>query len=131
MTSITTRRYSCQVRIQRAADELLWQGVANRAMKLPVGNDSCYGYLGIGNDAVGATDIVVSIEKNSAEVGTITFVAGDTIDAEGGQLGVFSIPAQADFAAGDRYGLRVTQSDNAEPSDLSVTLPFIRMDIPA
>lgn len=114
--------------IQRTPDELLWQGVANRAMKLPPGNDSCYGYLGTGNDAVGATDITFSIEKNSVEIGTITFIAGDTIDAEGGQLGVFSIPVQADFVAGDRYALRVTQSDNTEPADLSVTLPFVRMD---
>jgi hypothetical protein len=115
--------------IQRDADELLWQGVANRAMKLPLGNDGCYGYLGTGNDDVGATDIILSIEKNGTEIGTITFDAGGTIDAAGGQLGSFSIPLQADFVAGDRYALRVTQSDNAEPSDLSVTLPFIRTDI--
>jgi hypothetical protein len=115
--------------IQRDPDELLWQGVANRAMKLPLGNAGCYGYLGAGNDGTSATDIILSIEKNSTEIGTITFAAGGTIDAEGGQLGTFSIPADADFVAGDRYALRVTQSDNTEPSDLSVTLPFVRMDL--
>lgn len=114
--------------VQRNPDELMYQGIANRAMQLPAGNDGCYGYLGTGNDAVGATDIIVSIEKNSVEVGTITFDAGGTIDAEGGQLGTFSILADVDLIAGDRYALRATQSDNAEPSDLSITLPFVRMD---
>ena len=107
--------------IQRTALELLWQGVANRAMKLPLGNDGCYAYLDVGS-ATGATDIILSIEKNGTEIGTITFTADD-------QAGVFSIPANADFVAGDRYPLRVTQSDEAEASGLSVTLPFIRMDI--
>jgi hypothetical protein len=115
--------------IQRSADELLWQGVANRAMQLPLGDDSCYAYLGVGNDGVGAADIVLSIEKNGTEVGTITFAAAGTIDGDGGQLGAFSIPADADFVSGDRYALRVTQSDEAQAADLSVTLPFIRMDI--
>lgn len=113
--------------IQRDADELLWQGIANRAMQLPVGTLGCYAYLGVGNDA-GATDVILSIEKNSAEIGTITFEAGGDVDATGGQLGAFSILADADFIAGDSYALRVTQSANAEPADLSVTLPFVRTD---
>jgi len=114
--------------VQRDPDELLWQGVANRAMQLPLGDDDCYGYLATGNDG-GASDIVLSIEKNSVEIGTITFDAGGTLDAEGGQVGAFSIPADVDFVAGDRYALRVTQSDETAPSDLSITLPFIRKDI--
>jgi hypothetical protein len=113
--------------IQRDADELLWQGIANRDMQLPLGNTDCFAYLGIGNGAV--SDIILSIEKNGAEIGTITFVASGTIDPDGGQLGAFSIPVVADFVAGDRYALRVTQSEDAQPADLSVTLPFIRMDI--
>jgi len=40
-----------------------------------------------------------------------------------------AVPATVDFAAGDRYALRVTQSDNAGASGLSVTLPFLRTDI--
>ena len=115
--------------IQRAADELLFQGVANRPMRLGAGNEFAYAYLDVGNDAVGATDIILSIEKNATEIGTITFTAGGTIDAAGGQVGEFVILAVVDFAAGDRYALRVTQSDNAEPSGLSVTLPFVRTDI--
>ena len=107
--------------IQRDAGELLWQGVANRAMKLPLGNAGCYAYLDAGS-TTGATDIILSIEKNGTEIGTITFVST-------AQAGTFSIPAEADFAAADRYALRITQSDSAEASDLSVTLPFVRMDI--
>jgi hypothetical protein len=115
--------------IQRAADELLFQGIANRTMNLGAGNANAYAYLDVGNDSTGATDIILSIEKNRTEVGTITFAAGVEIDTVGGQVGEFNILVATDFAEGDYYGLRVTQSDNAEPSGLSVTLPFIRTDI--
>ncbi len=115
--------------IQRAAGELLFQGVVDRAMQLPNDSSSPRAYLDHGNNAVGATDIILSIEKNEVEIGTITFVAGGTVDAAGGQVGVFSIPVDIDFVVGDRYSLRVTQSANGAPSDLSVTLPFVRMDI--
>lgn len=115
--------------VQRNPDELIYQAVANRAMQLPAGNANCYGYLDVGNDATSATDVILSIEKNSTEIGTITFAAGGDIDTDGGQLGIFSIPATIDFVEGDRYALRATQSDNVEPSGLSITLPFLRMDI--
>ena len=82
-----------------------------------------------GNDSTGGTDIILSIEKNGAEIGTITFEAASDVDTNGGQQGDFNIPAATDFAEGDRYALRVTQSNNAEPSGLSVTLPFVRTDI--
>jgi hypothetical protein len=115
--------------IQREPDELLFQGIANRAMNLGAGNEGAYAYIETGNDAVGATDIILSIEHNGTEIGTITFEAAGDIDSDGGQAGDFNIPVATDFAEGDRYALRVTQSDNAEPSDLSVTLPFVRTDI--
>lgn len=114
--------------IQRAPDELLFQGIANRSMGLASGNERAYAYLDIGDSSTGATDIILSIEKNRIEIGTITFVAGD-IDTDGGQVGAFNIPAGTDFAEGDHYALRVTQSDNAEAAGLSVTLPFVRTDI--
>lgn len=108
--------------IQRDVDELLFQGIANRTMRLGAGNEGAFARLDIANDAVGATAIILSIEKNGTEIGTITIAAG-------GQTGSFSVPAATDFAEGDRYALRVTQSNNAHPSDLSVTLPFVRTDI--
>jgi hypothetical protein len=115
--------------IQRVANELLFQGIANRTMRLGSGNEGAYAYLDVGNDSTGAADIILSIEKNGSEIGTITFDAAGEIDTAGGQAGDFNIPAATDFAEGDRYALRVTQSDNAEPSGLSVTLPFVRTDI--
>ena len=115
--------------IQREPDELLFQGIANRTMMLGAGNDGAYAYLEIGNDATGATDIILSIEKNGIEIGTITFEAAGDIDTAGGQEGAFSILAAVEFAEGDRYALRVTQSDNVEPTGLSVTLPFVRTDL--
>ena len=114
--------------IQREPNELLFVGIANRKMRLD-GAEFAYAYLDVGNDATGATDIVVSIEWNRTEIGTITFAAGGEVDTAGGQVGEFSIPAPIGFAEGDTYALRITQSDNAEPSGLSVTLPFIRTDI--
>jgi hypothetical protein len=115
--------------IQREPDELLFAGIANRTMRLKSGNEFAYAYLDIGNDATGSTDIILSIEKNRIEIGTIAFEAAGDVDTGGGQVGTFSIPVDTDFAEGDRYALRVTQSDNAEPSGLSVTLPFLRTDI--
>jgi hypothetical protein len=115
--------------IQRDADELLCEFVVNRTMQLPSGTANAYAYLDIGNDATGATDIILSIEKNRVEIGTITFEAGGEIDSAGGQVGAFIILNTTDFAESDRYALRVTQSNNAEPSGLSVTLPFIRTQI--
>ena len=115
--------------IQREADELLFVGVANHALRLGSGNASAYAYLDAGITASGATDIIISIERNRAQIGTITFEANGDLDSDGGQAGNFNIPTTTDFADGDTYGLRVTQSDNAEPSGLSVTLPFLRTDI--
>jgi hypothetical protein len=114
--------------IQRAAGELLFLGIANRSMWLGSGDDGAHAYLDVGNDSVGATDIIVSIEKNDVEIGTITFAAGGELDSDGGQVGEFDIPAATDFAIADHYALRATQSDNAEPAGLSVVLPFIRTD---
>jgi hypothetical protein len=115
--------------VQRVANELLAQFVANRPMILAAGDAGAYAYLDIGNVSTGATDIILSIEGNGVEFGTITFAANGSVDAHGGQVGEFNIPIAVTVAAGDRYGLRVTQSDNAEPSGLSVTLPFVRTDI--
>lgn len=114
--------------IQREADELMVQFIANRTMKLPSGNSGAYAYLDVGADATGATDIILSIEKNRVEIGTVTFTAGD-LDTAGGHEGNIAVPTEINFAEGDRYAIRVTQSDNAEASGLSVTLPFIRTDI--
>src|SRR5262245_12704835 len=112
--------------IQREPDELIFQGIANRSMQLASGNAHAYAHLDVG--IVTGTDIILAIERNGTEIGTITFTAGAT-EIDGSQDGDFDVPATVDFAEGDRYALRVTQSDNAEPSGLSVTLPFLRTDI--
>jgi hypothetical protein len=106
--------------IQRIAGELLFQGIANRTMALGAGNAHAYAHLDVANASSGS--IILSIQKNATEIGTITFAAS-------AQDGVFNIPAATDFAEGDRYALRVTSSPNAAPSGLSVTLPFLRTDI--
>lgn len=113
--------------IQRAPGELLFQGIVNRDMVLPAGNAKAYAQLDIGNS--GATAAVLSIEMNGTEIGTITFPAGALPSPSSVQQGTINIPADTLFAEGDTYALRVTQSDNAQPADLSVTLPFLRVDI--
>lgn len=113
--------------VQRNVDELLFQALSGRTMQLVSGNAHAYAYLDVGITT--GSDIVLAIEKNREEIGTITFTAGGTLDAGGGQLGTINIPATTDFAEGDAYAIRVTQSANAAPSGLSVTLPFLRTDI--
>jgi hypothetical protein len=113
--------------VQRTAGEVMFAAVAGRTMQLVSGNAHAYAYLDV---AIGTgTNIILSIQKNRVQIGTVTFTAGVTPDAGGGQAGAFSIPATTDFAEGDVYALRVTQSNNATPSGLSVTLPFLRTDI--
>lgn len=112
--------------IQRADDELLFQAITNRAMKLGPGSSLAYAYLDVGN--AGGSNIVLGIEKNRSQVGTITFAVGVGIDADGGQTGTISIPAAVDYDVADHYGIRVVSSSNPAPSGLSVTLPFIRTD---
>jgi len=114
--------------IQRDVDELVVQFIANRTMRLPAGNAGAFAYLEVGASGTGASDIVLSIEKNRVEIGTVTFTAGE-LDTAGGAEGDIAIPAEASFAEGDRYAIRVTQSDNADAADLSIPLPFIRTDI--
>ncbi len=113
--------------VQRAAGEVLFQAVANRTMQLASGNAHAYAYLDVGIGA--GTNIIISIQKNRVQIGTITFTAGAALDAGGGQSGAFNIPATAQLAEGDTWSLKVTQSNNAAPTGLSVTLPFLRTDI--
>jgi hypothetical protein len=105
--------------VQRAPGELFFQGIANRTMQLLSGSAGAWAWLDIGGVT---TAIILSIQRNGTQVGTITFPVG-------AQSGSFDIPADVEFDEGDRYAIRVTQSDNAAPSGLSVTLPFLRTDI--
>ncbi len=80
--------------------ELLFAAVAGRTMRLVSGNAHAYAYLDVGNAAPG-TNIILSIQKNRVQIGTITFAAGGSLDSDGGQAGAFNIPATTDFAEGD------------------------------
>lgn len=115
--------------VQRDANDVLFQAVAGRSMQFTTDDGHAYAYLDIGNDETDATDIILSIQVNRVEIGTITFEANGTIDGDGGQLGAFNVPSATNIPEGDIYSVRVTQSDNATPSGLSITLPFLRTDI--
>lgn len=107
---------------QREPGELLFVGIANRSMGLRSGNAHAYARLDVAIPS-GGTNIIISIQKNATEIGTVTF------SVAGGKIGTIAIPAAIEFVEGDTYGIRVTQSGNAEASGLSLTLPFIRTDI--
>jgi hypothetical protein len=111
---------------QRSTGEVLFQAVAGRTMQLVSGDAHAHAYLDVG--IATGTSIILSIQKNRVEIGTVTFAVGG-LDAGGGKVGTFNIPATVQFAEGDTYAIRVTQSSNAAPSGLSVTLPFLRTDI--
>src|SRR5262249_9529514 len=64
--------------IQRTAGELLAAFVANRSMRLNSGNAHAYAALDVGVDT--GTNVVLSIEKNRVEIGTIIFTVGVNID---------------------------------------------------
>lgn len=115
--------------VQRDVNDVLFQAVAGRSMQFTTDDGHAYAYLDVGNNETGAADIILSIQVNRVEVGTITFEANGTIDGDGGQLGAFNVPSATDIAEGDIYSVRVTQSDNSTPSGLSITLPFVRTDI--
>jgi hypothetical protein len=112
--------------VQRTAGEVLFQAVAGRTMQIVSGDAHAYAYLDVG--IATGTDIILSIQKNRVEIGTITFAVGG-LDAGGGKAGTFNIPATVQFAEGDTYAVKVTQSNNAASAGLSVTLPFLRTDI--
>lgn len=113
--------------ISRSPGDLFFQFKAPRSMTLPSGDDGAYAYLETALDG-GDAATILSLEKNGAEVGTITFTAG-TGDTDGGQEGIISIAADVDLITGDRFAIRVTQSTTVVGSDLSITLPFLRTDI--
>lgn len=115
--------------IKRTAGAVLYRAIMNPC-SLPSGNANCFAYLGVAieDDTAGADDIILSLRKNNAEVGTITFTSGSG-DTGGGQEGEIDVPAATDFAAGDQFAILVTQSTNDfGGEDLSITLRFIRTD---
>ena len=96
-------------------------------MRLSSGNGHAYAYLDVGIGA--GTNIILSIQKNRVEIGTITFIAGATLDAGGGQTGAFNIPGVHGIRRGRQICLRGYAIQQRHTSGLSVTLPFLRTDI--
>ena len=73
--------------------------------------------------APAANAIILSIEKNGTEVGTITFAGGGSSEPARSAFRPMSILSRATATP-----CASRNRDDAAPSDLSVTLPFIRMD---
>lgn len=64
------------------------------------------------------TDAIISIQKNGSEVGTITFLAGQT-------TGTFAVPSEVTLVAGDEVSL-VTTSNGQSLNNLGITLTLRR-----
>lgn len=112
-------------KLQRSAGELFAQMPVVRAFHVLTGAADAFAYLDI---ATAADTIEISIEQNRTEIGTITFTGGDA-DAEGGQPGTMSWPADIYFLSGDIIGFRVVASDDVTASDLAIGIPGVRDDI--
>jgi hypothetical protein len=117
--------------LQREPGELFLQYIAPRDMRMIAGlGGEAWAYLGTAiEQSTGAVDIVLSIEKNGGEIGTITFTAGEQ-DTAGGQDGAIVFLADVAFTGGDRIAIRVAQSQDPVAADLSITLPALRTETP-
>lgn len=65
-----------------------------------------------------AADTVISIEKNGAQIGTITFSAGSTD-------GVFDVPSDVVYVISESIGLRQVGAADATLSDVAISIEMI------
>lgn len=110
----------------------LAQLVFSREILMPADLPFAQAYLAI---AAQNTAVVITIEKNGNEIGTITFTPGVGVNTDGSQTSGVIFPAAVSFEAGDVLVLRApiisdtAGTDGLQASDLSITLPAIRQDI--
>lgn len=106
---------------------LLAQYIATRPLRMDSGLSGGYAFL---NTPTSIEDLVLSIEKNGDEIGTITFSpgVGESTDYTG-QFGTISFTSTVSFDAGDRIGIREPTTTDADAADLSISLPSTRTDI--
>lgn len=114
--------------LQRSPDELLAQVAVVRDFHVLTGAADAFAYLDMAiGDITAGVNIVISIENNRAEIGTITFVAGDS-DTGGGQAGALVWPGDVFFLQGDIIGFRVVTSEDSAAASLVVGIPGVRDD---
>lgn len=114
--------------VQRADGELFAQVPVVRAFHVLSGAADAFAYLDTAIGDTAGNDLVISIEQNRVEIGTITFTGGDQ-DSAGGQAAEISWPGDVYFLGGDIIGFRVVASDDATASDLAIGIPCVRDDI--
>jgi hypothetical protein len=115
--------------VQRGAGELLAQVPVARAFHVLTGAGDAFAYLDTAiGDVTAGNNIVIAIERNREEIGTITFIAGDD-DTAGGQPAAIDWPADVYFVQGDIISFRTVASDDATASDLAIAIPGVRDDI--
>jgi hypothetical protein len=100
--------------------------VADRAVFLPATLVGSQAYLVV---AASTDDLVLPIEHNGTNVGSITFTHGVGVDANGGQPGVFAFAADVTLAAGDTLVIKAPTVDDPAAKDLAITLSGRRADL--
>lgn len=91
--------------------ELLFRMVASRTFTVPVG-----GTGSIANNRVAANNVtVLSLRKNGAQFGTVTYAAAGT-------TGVFSVPGATVFNSGDILSITAPATADTALRDTSITL---------
>lgn len=95
--------------------------LADRAVELPAGLTGSKAYL---LTDVTTQTLVMPIELNGVQVGTITFAPGGSAN-----VGVFAMAATHTLAAGDRLVVRAPGLLDATAADLAITIKGIRADL--
>lgn len=95
--------------------------LADRAVTLPAGLTGSKAYL---LTDVTTQTLVMPIELNGVQVGTITFAPGGSAN-----VGVFAMAATHTLAAGDRLVVRAPGLLDATAADLAITISGIRADL--
>ena len=90
---------------------LMAQVVLDRAVTFPDGLAGAQGYAGV----IATTTTVLDLQKNGANVGTITFTSA-------GSTAAFAMSGAISFAAGDRLSIVNQDPADATLADLSLTL---------
>ena len=95
--------------------------LADRAVSLPAGLTGSRAYLLTG---VTTHNLVMPIELNGVQIGTVTFSTGGS-----NHLGVFAMASTHTLAAGDRLVVRSPGILDATAADLAITISGIRADL--
>lgn len=115
----------------RSPGTVMCKIVVPRSIRMSAGLVGAFAHLGTAVDGGGTdmTTLSLNIYRNLDLLGGIMFDAGVDLDGDGGQFGVITFTADADFDAGDRLRIVSVVADDEAAADLSISIPSTRLDI--